>query len=146
MPTPISWTEIAGRIAPHRNVWLATVDPHGAPHTSPVWVVVVREVVYFYTSRATVKGRNLAVNPRVALNLEAGDDVLLVRGTAEPLGHPSGDAEVIAAFAAKYVLDRDRQYVPDDPGTDDVLYAIRPESASTWTLVDYETSQRRWHR
>jgi hypothetical protein len=38
----------------------------------------------------------------------------------------------------------DRLYLPDADPDFDVVYAIRPQSAITWRLADYETSQRRW--
>jgi hypothetical protein len=33
---------------------------------------------------------------------------------------------------------------PDADPSFDVVYAIRPQSAMTWCLADYEGSQRRW--
>jgi PPOX class probable F420-dependent enzyme len=46
---------------------LATVRADGRPHLAPVWFVVDGEDVLFMTGAATVKGRNLARDPRVSL-------------------------------------------------------------------------------
>jgi hypothetical protein len=51
---------------------------------------------------------------------------------------------VVAALAAKYAGEGDRQYLPDADPDFDVAYAIRPLSAIIWRLADYEASQRRW--
>lgn len=142
----LSWPEVAARLAPARADWLCTTLPAGAPHAARVWGVVTGQTLYLYSERRIVKARNLAADPRAVVHLESGENVLIVRGTAEDLGTPAQLPSVVAALAAKYTGEADRQYLPDaDPGFD-VVYAIRPESAMTWRLADYESSQRRWAR
>jgi hypothetical protein len=106
--------------------------------------VVTGGTLYLYSERRTVKARNLAADPRVVVHLECGEDVVVVRGRAEDLGPPAGVPEVVAALAAKYTGEEDRQYLPDADPDFDVVYAIRPQSAMMWHLADYEASQRRW--
>ena len=140
----LSWAEVAVRLAAARNYWLCTTMPSGAPHAAPVWGVVTGQTLHLYSERRTVKARNLAADPRVVVHLESGDDVVIVRGTAQDMGAPAQLPDVVAALSAKYTREGDRQYLPDaDPGFD-VVYAIRPESAMTWRLPEYEDSQRRW--
>jgi len=100
--------------------------------------------LYLYSERSTVKARNLAADPRVAVHLESGEDVVIVRGTAQDLEAPVGVPEVVAALSAKYPGEGDQQYLPDADPDFDVVYAIRPRSAMMWRLADYEASQRRW--
>lgn len=50
-----------------RTAKLATVRADGAPHVAPVWFVLDGEGVLFTTAAATVKGRNLAREPRASL-------------------------------------------------------------------------------
>jgi PPOX class probable F420-dependent enzyme len=141
---PLSWAEVAGRLAAARNYWLNTTTPSGSPHAAPVWGAVAGQTLYLYSERSTVKARNIAADPRVVVHLESGEDVVIIRGTAEDLGVPAQVPEVVAALAAKYTAPGDRQYLPDaDPGFD-VVYAIRPRSAMVWRLADYAASQRRW--
>ena len=132
------------RLAASRNYWLGTTLPSGAPHAAPVWGVVAGQTLYLYTERSTVKARNIAADPRVVVHLESGDDVVIVRGTAEDLGSPVGLPEVVAALAAKYTAPGDRDYLPDADPAFDVVYAVRPRSAMAWRLADYDGSQRRW--
>jgi general stress protein 26 len=140
----LCWPEIAARLAPARNYWLCTTTPSGAPHAAPVWGVVTGHTLYLYSERRTVKARNLADDPRVLVHLESGEDVLIVRGTAEDVGAPADVPEVMAALSSKYTSEADRQYLPDADPDFDVVFAIRPQSAMIWRLADYETSQRRW--
>jgi hypothetical protein len=140
----LSWPEVAARLAAARDYWLGTTTPSGAPHAAPVWGVVTDQVLYLYSERRTVKARNLAADPRVVVHLESGEDVLIVRGTATDLGTPAQVPGVVAALSVKYAGEDDRRYLPDADPDFDVVYAIRPQSALTWRLADYEASQRRW--
>ena len=140
----MDWPEVATRLAASRNYWLGTTTPSGAPHAAPVWGVVAGQTLYLYSERSTVKARNIAADSRVVVHLESGDDVLIVRGTAEDLGSPADVPEVVAALAAKYTAPGDQQYLPDADPAFDLVYAVRPRSAMAWRLADYDGSQRRW--
>ena len=141
---PLSWAEVAARLAAARNYWLCTTMPSGAPHAAPVWGVVGGCILYLYSERRTVKARNLAADPRVVVHLESGEDVVIVRGIAEDLGPPAQVPDVVQALAAKYTSADDQHYLPHADPDFDVVYAIRPQSAMMWHLADYENSQRRW--
>jgi PPOX class probable F420-dependent enzyme len=53
---------------PVRPAVLATVRPDGRPHAAPVWYALDGDgSIMFNTGADTVKGRNLAGNPEVAL-------------------------------------------------------------------------------
>ncbi|HMD94273.1 MAG TPA: pyridoxamine 5'-phosphate oxidase family protein, partial [Trebonia sp.] len=81
----LSWAEVAVRLAVARNYWLTTTSPSGAPHAAPVWGAVIDHTLCLYSERNTRKARNLAADPRLVVHLESGDDVVIVRGTAEDL-------------------------------------------------------------
>jgi nitroimidazol reductase NimA-like FMN-containing flavoprotein (pyridoxamine 5'-phosphate oxidase superfamily) len=144
MTTELTWSDVAARLAPARSYWLVTASATGSPHAAPVWGTVVRDDLYVYSQRSTVKARNLAANPRVVVHLESAEDVVIVHGRAEDLGHPGSWNGVLAALAAKYPDPEDAQYLPSEEPDFDVLYAIRPERALTWRLEDYDDSQARW--
>ncbi|MHB1874566.1 MAG: pyridoxamine 5'-phosphate oxidase family protein [Streptosporangiaceae bacterium] len=144
MNSELDWPEVAARLAPARNYWLATASADGAPHTAPVWGAVLVGALHMFTARSTVKARNIAANPRVAVHLADPADVLIVHGVATDLGLPAQVPAVLAALEAKYHDPADRVYLPSADPFYDVIYAIRPRSAMTWRLDDFTGSQRRW--
>ena len=50
-----------------RTMKVATVRADGRPHLMPVWFVLDGDTIIFMTGEATVKGRNLRRDPRIAL-------------------------------------------------------------------------------
>lgn len=144
--TGVTWGAVAARLTPARNYWLATAHPSGAPHTAPVWGAVVAEVLYLYSTRGSIKARNLALDPRAVVHLESGDDVCIVHGDVVDDGDPSGRPGVVEALARKYNGPGDGQYLPSGDPAFDVLYELRPRRALLWSLEDYEGSQTRWVR
>jgi hypothetical protein len=140
----VEWSEVAGRLAAARHYWLHTTSPTGAPDASPVWGVVVDEVLYFYTARSTVKARNLRVDPRVVVHLENGADVVIVHGRVEDLGRPMPHRALVAAFGRKYDQPDEVPFLPSSDPTFDVLYSLVPARALLWLLPDTEASTRRW--
>lgn len=144
MSNPTPWGDVAVQLAPALNYWLGTTRPDGSPHAAPVWGAVVHDVLYLYSERSTVKARNVAADPRAVVHLESGSDVVIVRGTLEDCGLPQDLPEVVRALDEKYGAVADPGDLPSDNPAFDVLYALAPVSAMTWSLTDYEGSQRRW--
>ena len=59
------WKQFAFGTA--RTAKLATVRADGAPHVAPVWVGLDGDEIVFTTARATMKGKALRRDPRVAV-------------------------------------------------------------------------------
>jgi hypothetical protein len=142
--TGLTWSEVAGRLAPSRQYWLHTTNRRGAPDASPVWAVVLADRLYVYSARSTVKARNLALDSRALVHLESGADVVIVHGRLVDLGHPARTPAVVDAFATKYDRPDEQPYLPSNDPSFDVLYVLRPQRALVWTLPDSEGSTRRW--
>jgi PPOX class probable F420-dependent enzyme len=53
-----------------RTAKLATTMADGSPHVMPVWFVLDGDDIVFNTGAGTVKGRNLARDPRVSVLVE----------------------------------------------------------------------------
>jgi PPOX class probable F420-dependent enzyme len=86
---------------------VATINPDGSPHLTPVWVDTDGEAVLFNTAEGRVKHRNLVRESRISVEVvDRNDDYRLVRvsGRAE-LVHDGADAH-IDKLAKKY-LDAD---------------------------------------
>jgi PPOX class probable F420-dependent enzyme len=84
---------------------LSTLMPDGGPKVDPVWVMAEGDHVLVTTDARSVKARNVARDPRVALSVTAADDPwdqLLVRGRVVET-RPDDDLSVLDAFARKYL-------------------------------------------
>jgi PPOX class probable F420-dependent enzyme len=53
---------------------LATIGADGAPHSVPVWIATRGEHVAIMTDPASLKARNIARDPRVAISLTVPDE------------------------------------------------------------------------
>ena len=83
---------------------LATLQPDGAPKSEPVWVAREEDRVLVTSDARSLKGRNLARDPRVALSIVAFDDPyeqLLVRGRVVEV-RPDDDLSFLDALSHRY--------------------------------------------
>ena len=83
--------------------WLVTVRADGTPQPSPIWFLWEDETFLIYSRPATPKLRNIAQNPRVAINLdsaEGGDDIVIVSGEAHVSDDPP--AGEVPLYVEKY--------------------------------------------
>jgi len=91
------------RLAAEPVIWMTTVTPEGQPQSSPVWFLVDGGDVIVYSAHSA-RLRNIAANPRVALNLDGnghGGDIVTFEGSA----HVAVDEPPAAAnprYVAKY--------------------------------------------
>ena len=138
------WDDVARRLHALRTIWLGTVSADGAPHAAPVWLAVVGDEAYVFTSGASVKARNLRIDPRAVLHSENGEDVLIVHGRLEFVGDPRDFPRVTAGFAEKYRNPGDDEFLPGQDPTADALFRVIPARALSWRLEDFAGSQRRW--
>lgn len=87
---------------------LATVRADGSPHLAPIWFLLDGDDLVFNTGQDTVKGRNLARDPRVSLCVD--DDrppfsFVTVQGRAELSDELGEVREWATRIAARYVGD-----------------------------------------
>ncbi|MFF5800163.1 PPOX class F420-dependent oxidoreductase [Streptomyces albogriseolus] len=85
---------------------LATVRADGRPHLAPVWFVLDEDEVVFNTGAATVKGRNLAHDGRIALCVD--DDrppfaYVILEGRARLSEDPGELRHWAARIGARYM-------------------------------------------
>jgi hypothetical protein len=78
--------------------WLTTVNPDGSPHVTGVGADYHDGTFRFTASRSSVKGRNLARDPRCALALAVHEFDLVLEARAELV---TDHAEVAAAAVAR---------------------------------------------
>ncbi|HEY2794549.1 MAG TPA: PPOX class F420-dependent oxidoreductase, partial [Micromonosporaceae bacterium] len=87
---------------------VATLDAHGAPQASVVWILRDGDTVLFTTTTGRQKGRNLARDPRIALSVF---DLANPYRTVEIRGH----AELIEDPDHSLSLTLSQRYLGEDP-------------------------------
>jgi PPOX class probable F420-dependent enzyme len=89
-----------------RTATIATVSPAGAPHVVPVWFTMEAGFVVFTTMSRSVKGRNLAADPRVSICVDDEDPpyaFVTLTGRASFEVRPAGQLELATRIAERYV-------------------------------------------
>jgi hypothetical protein len=138
----VGWAAVSARLRDARIYWLAVVDRRGAPRTFPHWGVVVNEALYFYVDGATGTALDLRRDPRIAVNLQDGENAVLLRGVAQPAGGPAELPQIVVAFAEKYDDPDDARFPSARPEPGDCIYQVTP----TWALINEEPGERRVRR
>jgi general stress protein 26 len=148
----LPWSHASERLVRARNYWIGTTQPDGQPHAMPVWGVWVNETLYFGMDPRTRTARNLAANPALVVHLESGDDVVILKGTAEVVTNAALLARIGKFFAAKYEggeepgeepggAEGDAGGAEGDAGGGG-MYAVRPRVAYAWS--QFPGNATRW--
>jgi PPOX class probable F420-dependent enzyme len=80
--------------------WVATINADGSPHVTGVGSIWHDGTFWFETGETTVKGRNIARDPRCSLSLATKGFDLVVEGVAQIVTDPTKVAELAAIWAA----------------------------------------------
>ena len=124
---PLPWRWAEEQLTAARNYWITTIGPQGRPHVRPVWAVWLADTVQFSTGAR--HGSNLARDPRVTVNLESGDDCVIVEGHGEAVTAVPQRQAFIDACGPKYDWSMTLEFV-------DVLYVVRPRVVLGWIARD----------
>ncbi len=131
--TPLSWDDTTRRLTDSRNYWIVTAAPSGKPHSIPVWGVWAEEAFWFVTDPRSITAHNLQRNPQAVVNLESGDEVVILEGEFE-LREPN--AASIAAFAKKYDMPWGADQLP--------VFRLKLSKALAWTESTFPNTATRW--
>jgi len=139
-PLPWKWAE--EQLVNARNYWITTIGPSGRPHVRPVWGVWLDDTVQFSTGAR--HGTNIARDPRVTVNLDDGDECVIIEGTATAVTDEKVRKKFADAYAPKYQWEMTLDFV-------DVVYVVKPEVAFGWFAHDiaqgatlFEATSTRW--
>jgi len=113
-----------------RTAKLATVRADGSPHVAPIWVALDGDEVVFTTGEATVKGKCIARDPRVAM---AFDDetppfsFVLVEGEARISRDPEELLKWSTVLGGRYMgEDRAEEFGRRNAVPEELLVHVRP--------------------
>jgi len=104
---------------------LATVQPDGSPHATPVYVGTRGEHIVLFTGPNKRKARNLRRDPRLALSIAPPDnpfEPIAIRGLVVDWIEGDSAWPIIDRIVAKYV---DMAYPRDEPRVVAVVVADR---------------------
>lgn len=139
----LAWSHLEERLAAATVYWIATSGPRGVPRVRPLDGLWHAGVLYVGGSPETRWARDLVGNPRVAVHLDDGSDVVILEGEAELLEH--GVSEDLAVTLASLSNSKYPQYgmTPESyrgPGP----FAIRPRLAFGWTSFPKDVTRFRF--
>jgi nitroimidazol reductase NimA-like FMN-containing flavoprotein (pyridoxamine 5'-phosphate oxidase superfamily) len=127
----LPWSWAIERLERATIYWLATSGADAAPHLVPIWGAWV-DGRWYVEGGPTRWQRNLRANPRLAIHIEAGADVVIVEGRASELVAPAAPlAERILAGYDKY---RPGYAASVDNWRDGGLWEMLPGKAFAWTV------------
>jgi len=122
----MSAAELAAFLDEQRTVIAATNGRDGWPHLMPLWYVVRDGELWSWTYAKSQKVRNLERDPRVTLQVEAGEQYHELRGVMiRARAEIHRDLETVAAFGAELFA----RYTPGDgPAPPAVLEVVRAQA------------------
>lgn len=102
MKGTLSWDWARNRLERAMVYRMATADASGAPHLIPIWGAWVNDRWYVEGGPTRWK-RNLKANPQLAINVEFGDEVVLVEGAGREIeSFDDAEAKAVLEGYAKY--------------------------------------------
>ena len=128
----LPWSWAVERLTGARNYWVACARPDGRPLCRPLWVAWLEDGLWFTTGSQMV--RSLAANPAVSVNLEDGNEALILEGAAERVRAHADLARFVAAYNAKYAhtaVVRDDE-IADAEGPIGPAYRVTPVTVFGW--------------
>jgi nitroimidazol reductase NimA-like FMN-containing flavoprotein (pyridoxamine 5'-phosphate oxidase superfamily) len=121
----LPWEWVDERLERSKNYWIATATNDGQPLARPLWGVWLDSQLYFEGSPLTRWGRLISVNPRIQVNLESGNEVVIIEGQVADEVDVGEERyqRVTDQYAAKY-----NGYRPEDHG----FFVVTPRKILAW--------------
>jgi hypothetical protein len=143
----LTWEHVTGVIKDALNYWIATTSSDGRPHVRPVWAAWMEGILYFDGHPATGWGRNIARDPRISVQVEVGDDAVILEGTVQDIAHTDPEvAERLAEeFNRKYLEKYGYDYTKEvKQWQDRGLFSMMPSKVLAWNVAEFSTSPTKW--
>jgi PPOX class probable F420-dependent enzyme len=123
---------LEARLRTEKTIWLTTVRADGQPQPAPVWFLWDEGTLLIFSQPTAQKLRNIARNPKVALNFAHTDEygeeglvVILGEAVLDPSAAPSNQ---IPAYQEKYEAGiADIDFTPESLAKEfSVAFRVRP--------------------
>jgi hypothetical protein len=106
---PVEWAAVAAKLdarsapAPEarnsRTTWLTTINEDGGPHVTPVGAMWLDGTFWFQTGAGTLKGRNVARDPRCSIAVSIREADVVIEGDAARVTEPGALTRIAKAWA-----------------------------------------------
>lgn len=151
MPTSeegmMKWDDVNEILKSALNYWIATTTKDGRPHVRPVWAAWSNNKIYFDGSPETGWGRNINRDPRISVQVEAGDITVMVEGTIESVDTISEElantllGECLPKYKPKYNYD----HTEEAKGwREHGMFILHPHKIFAWDVATFGTSPARF--
>jgi hypothetical protein len=137
----LPWSWARDRLARSHDYWVATADADGVPHLMPVWGAWVEEALWFSSSRASRKARNLAARPRCTIATDNAQEPVVIHGDSELISDAEAIGRFVAAVNAKYQTDYGVDFFTQQANA---CYRVQPVWAFGLMESDFTGSPTRW--
>ena len=139
----LTWAWAVERLERALTYALATASADGMPHLNPIWGAWV-DGHWYVEGGPTRWQRNLRENPRMAIQVELGDDVVIVEGTATELTAPPEPlSSAILGGYAKYIEAKDYEASPEN-WAEGGLWCLQPSKAFAWSRFPEDVTRFRF--
>jgi hypothetical protein len=137
----LPWEHFERRMTESLTYWIATTRPNGRPHVSPIWGIWHDGRFWFDGSPETRRGKNIAQNPHICVNLEDGMAVVIMEGIVTDLTTPDLELRKTLSriYKAKYT---EHGYSPEPETWESGIYVTEPHTALAWT--EFGVDMTRW--
>ena len=139
----LPWSWARERLERATIYWLATPGADGAPHLIPIWGAWVDD--RWYVEGGPVRWqRNLKANPKMAIHVEFGEEVVMVEGPAtELVKPPNSQAQRILRGYEKYKAAAN--YTAEASNWDHGgLWELDPVRAFAWSELGKDATRYRF--
>lgn len=136
---PWSWAQ--ERLERSHDYWVATVRPDGRPHVMPVWGVWAEDALWFSSSRASRKARNLVAHPDCAITTDNAYEPVVIEGAGELIDDLGTISDFVARVNQKYKTDYSTDFFKPPAN---LCFRVRPSWAFGLTEADFTGSPTRW--
>lgn len=139
----LGWSWAEDRLINARNYWIATTRPDGRPHCRPVWGVWLSDGFWFSTG--SLARHNLDTRPAISVNLEDGDEVVVLEGISASCTDLSDLQRMCDVYGPKYdypLAPTEDGEVRDADGTGGPVFHVMPNVVFGWRRE--MTSPTRW--
>ena len=128
----LPWRWAAERLQNAHNYWVAATRADGRPICRPLWAVWLEDGLWFTTGSQMV--RSLGQTAPVSVNLEDGNEVLILEGVAVREAWPDDLQRFVAAYNAKYTHTAtvNGDAIADADGPIGPAYRVTPRVVFGW--------------